>query len=154
MARLSCNGVMPHTPTIVLPTLSSVSMKPSTINSRNLLPRRLVFLAYVLGVLGATLAPLSGEAYAAVSGLDKLVHVGLFGGVAVLLCWNLNSVSITTARFVLLLTTAFAAIIELVQGRLWYRSGDYWDLLAGALGAALGIGFAWIVARTWTRSEY
>ena len=128
-------------------------MKPSSINSRNLLRRRLVFLAYVFTVLGATLAPLSGGAYDSVAGLDKLVHVGLFGGVAVLLCWNLNSVSLKTTRFVLLLTTAFAAIIELVQGQLWYRSGDYWDLLAGALGAALGIGFAMAVARTWTRSQ-
>ncbi len=128
-------------------------MKPSSINSRNLLRRRLVFLAYVFTVLGATLAPLSGGTYDAVSGLDKLVHVGLFGGVAVLLCWNLDSVSLKTTRFVLLLTTAFAAVIELVQGQLWYRSGDYWDLLAGALGAALGIGFAMAVARIWTRSQ-
>ena len=136
-----------------LSPLSSVSMKPSSITRRNLLLRRLVFLGYVTTVLGATLAPLSSDAYDVVSGLDKLVHVGLFGGVAVLLCWNLNSVSLQTARFVLLLTTAFAAVIELVQGRLWYRSGDYWDLLAGALGAVLGICFAWVVVRIWTRSQ-
>jgi VanZ family protein len=122
-------------------------MKPSFLDTRNLLLRRLVFVAYVVTVLGATLAPLSTDAYEVVSGLDKLVHVVLFGGVAVLLCWNLNSVSPQTARFVLLLTTAFAAFIELVQGQLWYRSGDYWDLLAGALGAALGIYFAWLVVK-------
>jgi len=132
--------------------LSSISMKPSSTAGRNLLPRRLMFLAYVATVLGATLAPLSGDAYDVVSGLDKLVHIALFGGVAVLLCWNLNSVSLQATRFVLLLTTAFAAVIELVQGRLWYRSGDYLDLLAGALGAVLGIGFAWIVARSSARS--
>ena len=128
-------------------------MKPSSKTDRNLLLRKLVFLAYVLAVLGATLAPLSTDAYQAVSGLDKLVHVALFGGVAVLLCWNLNSVSLQTARFVSLLTTAFAAAIELIQGRLWYRSGDFWDLLAGALGAVLGIAFAWAAARIWTRSQ-
>ena len=116
-----------------------------------MLLRRLVFAAYVATVLGATLAPLSSDAYDVISGLDKLVHVGLFGGVALLLCWNSNSVSMQTATFVLLLTTAFAAVIELVQGQLWYRSGDYWDLLAGALGALLGICFAWAVARIWTR---
>ena len=136
-----------HTPTKSLSPLSSVSMKLSSKTGRNLLLRRLVFLAYVAGVLSATLTPLSSDAYDVVSGLDKLVHVGLFGGVAVLLCWNLDSVSLRTTRLVLLITTAFAAAIELVQGRLWYRSGDYWDLLAGALGAVLGLCFAWLVAR-------
>ena len=121
-------------------------MKPSSNSGRNLLLRRLVFLAYVAAVLGATLAPLSSDTYDVVSGLDKLVHVGLFGGVAVLLCWNLNSVSPQTMRFVFLLTTAFAAVIELVQGQLRYRSGDFWDLLAGALGAILGVVFARVVA--------
>ena len=128
-------------------------MKLSSTTRGNLGLRKLVFAAYVATVLGATLAPLSSDAYDVVSGLDKLVHVGLFGGVATLLCWNLNSVSAQTARFVLLLTTAFAAVIELIQGRLWYRSGDYWDLLAGALGAVFGICFAWVVARFWTRSQ-
>ncbi|MFC1639873.1 VanZ family protein [Gemmatimonadota bacterium] len=128
-------------------------MKLSSLTSGNLAVRKLVFAAYVAAVLGATLAPLSSDAYDVVSGLDKLVHVGLFGGVAVLLCWNLDSVSLQTARFVVLLTTAFAAVIELVQGRLWYRSGDYWDLLAGAVGAVLGICFAWVVVKIWTKSE-
>ena len=131
--------------------LSSVSMKTSSTRSDNLLLRKLVFVGYVATVLGATLAPLSSDAYTVISGLDKLVHVALFGGVAVLLCWNLNAVSPQKIWLVMILTTAFAAIIELVQGQLWYRSGDYWDLLAGALGAFLGIGFAWVIARTWSQ---
>jgi len=113
--------------------------------------RRIVLLAYVATVLGATLAPLSGDAYNVVSGFDKLVHVALFGGVALLLCWNLNSVSLPTMSGVLVVTTLFAAAIEIVQGRLWYRSGDFWDLLAGAVGALLGVIAAWIAARAWTQ---
>ena len=51
--------------------------------------RRIVFLAYIALVLGATLAPISGDTFDAVSGFDKLIHVGLFGGVSLLLWWNL-----------------------------------------------------------------
>ena len=128
-------------------------MKPSSIESRNLLLRRVVFFGYVATLLGATLAPLSSDAYDVVSGLDKLVHVALFGGVATLLCWNLKSVSPPIVTRVFLLTTAFAAVIELVQGQLVYRSGDLWDLVAGSAGAILGICFAWVVARFWARDR-
>jgi len=126
--------------------LSSVSMKLSTNASEKRAFRRLVFLTYVTVVLGATLAPLSGGAYAAVSGLDKVVHVALFGGVAVLLCWNLALLNLRSATRVLAITVAFAALIELVQSMLWYRSGDLWDLLAGSLGGLIGVGFALFLA--------
>lgn len=124
-------------------------MQQTSIESRKLLLRRVVFFGYVAAVLGATLAPLSSDAYEAVSGLDKLVHVALFGGVAALLCWYVRSVSPQTATRVFLFTTAFALIVELVQGVLAYRSGDVWDLAAGSLGSVLGIGFAWAAARFW-----
>jgi VanZ family protein len=113
--------------------------------------RRLVFLAYTAIVLGATLAPLSGNAYEAVSGLDKVVHVGLFGGVALLMCWNLAELTLRSATRVFVITVAFAALIELVQGTLWYRSGDSWDLLAGAFGAVIGVGFSVFAERIRTR---
>lgn len=127
--------------------LSSITMKPLAATSGNHAIRRAVFYAYLVTVLGATLAPLSGGAYAAVSGLDKLVHVTLFAGVAALLCWNLNSLTVRGSAFVFFVTTALAAAIELVQGRLWYRSGDFWDLLAGSLGALIGVGCCFLLAR-------
>lgn len=122
-------------------------MKPSSTANGNLLLRRLLLAGYAAAVLGATLAPLSSDAYEVVSGLDKLAHVVLFGGVAVLLCWNLDSISRRKATLVFLSTTAFAAAIELVQGELKYRSGDFWDLLAGALGALLGVAAVWFVTK-------
>jgi len=128
-------------------------MKQSSTLSGNLLLRRFIFYGYVAAVLGATLAPLSADSYDAVAGLDKLVHVVLFGGVAVLLCWTFNSVSPPTARRVFLTTTAFAAIIELVQSLLVYRSGDVWDLVAGSIGAILGIFFAWAIAKFWVKKR-
>lgn len=131
--------------------LSSVLMKPSFAAASKPPILRLVLFAYLATVLGATLAPLSGEAYEAVSGLDKLVHVVLFGGVAALLCWNLSTITVRSAAAVFAFTTVFAAAIELVQGRLWYRSGDFWDLLAGALGALAGVAFGVFAARVWLR---
>ena len=128
-------------------------MKQSSTLSGNLLLRRVISYGYVAAVLGATLAPLSADAYAAVAGLDKLVHVVLFGGVAVLLCWTANSVSPQSARRVFLTTTAFAAIIELVQSLLVYRSGDVWDLVAGSIGAVLGILFARAIAKFWVKKR-
>jgi VanZ family protein len=115
--------------------------------------RRSLLAVYLAFVLGATLAPLSGPTYELVAGFDKLVHVGLFGGVALLVCWNLGPLTLGTAILVFLSTTAFAAAIEIVQGVLRYRSGDIWDLVAGAIGALLGICFAWVAGRLWPRPQ-
>ena len=151
LANLRFGGMEPfaasRTATTAQFPLSSVTMKPLAATSSNHALRRVVFFAYLATVLGATLAPLSGNAYAAVSGLDKLVHVTLFAGVAALLCWNLKSLTARAAAFVFIVTTAIAAAIELVQGRLWYRSGDFWDLLAGSLGALIGVGCCFLLAR-------
>ena len=101
--------------------------------------RRIVFSAYLTTVLAATLAPLSSGAYVAVSGFDKIVHIVLFGGVAMALHWNLNSIRHPNPWGVILITSIFAAFVELVQSMLPYRSGDVWDLIAGAVGAVLGV---------------
>jgi VanZ family protein len=133
--------------------LSSCTMNALFSNVQSQTVRRLVFLAYLVCVLGATLAPLSGEAYEAVSGLDKLVHVLLFGGVAALLCWNLLPLNTRAATSVFAITVAFAGLIELVQSVLWYRSGDLWDLVAGAVGALIGVSLFPLVARKWGKTR-
>ncbi len=101
--------------------------------------RRVVFAAYLTTVLAATLAPLSSGAYVAVSGFDKIVHIVLFGGVAMALHWNLNSIKHPNPWGVIIVTSVFAAFVEIVQSILPYRSGDIWDLIAGAVGAVLGV---------------
>lgn len=103
--------------------------------------RRTILAAYVATVLGATLTPLSSGAYGAVAGFDKLVHIALFGGVAMGLHWNLNSVRHPNPIGVILFTTVFAGLVELIQSGLSYRSGDLWDLWAGTFGAVVGVGF-------------
>jgi VanZ family protein len=100
---------------------------------------------YVIALLVITLAPLpaGGEYVEAVPGLDKAIHVVLFGGLAFLLTWNAERQG--RARVfskVFGLTVAAAALIEVMQAPLPYRSGDVWDFLAGAVGALIGAAMA------------
>jgi len=100
---------------------------------------------YVMALLVITLAPLpdGGEFVEAVPGLDKLIHVLLFGGLAFLLMWNATRQGRALVFIkVFGLTVAAAALIEAVQNPLPYRSGDVWDLLAGAVGALIGVALA------------
>ena len=99
--------------------------------------RRTALAAYIAAVLGVTLAPLSSDMYAAITISDKAIHAALFGGMAVLLSWNLNSSGWPRLARILGVTAVFAAAIELVQGVLPFRSGDEWDFLAGVTGAVV-----------------
>ena len=107
--------------------------------------RRSFLAVYVMALLVITLAPLpaGGEYVEAIPGLDKLIHVLLFGGLAFLLRWN--AVGQGRARVFIRafgLTLAAAALIELMQDPLPYRSGDVWDFLAGTVGALIGAALA------------
>lgn len=100
--------------------------------------RRTIFLAYLGLVLAATLAPLSGDMYSAVSGLDKLAHVVLFIGVAFVTYWSQKSAGEPSPLFAAGFAAGLAGLIEVIQATLPYRSGDLWDFWAGVLGAAIG----------------
>lgn len=103
--------------------------------------RRMLLGVYVIALLLITLAPLpaGGEYVEAIPGLDKAIHVALFGGLALLLVWNAELWRGKAAVIKAIgLTVAAAALIEVMQAPLPYRSGDVWDFLAGAVGALLG----------------
>lgn len=100
--------------------------------------KRLVLAAY-LGLVGfLTLAPLSGGVYSTFAEYDKLVHVGLFAGVAFLMLWAEQSGLDPRAVTVIVVTAALAGLIELIQGALPFRAMDGWDFLAGVIGAVIG----------------
>ncbi len=100
--------------------------------------RRIVFAAY-LGLVGfATLAPLSGGVYGPFAEFDKLIHVGLFAGVAFLMLWAEKSGLDPKTVTVIVVTAALAGLIELIQGVLPFRAMDGWDFLAGVIGAVIG----------------
>jgi len=100
--------------------------------------RRTIFFIYLLLVLAATLAPLSGDMYVAVSGFDKLVHLGLFAGLAFLLYWSRKGEGEPIPTSAVVFSAALAGLIEIVQSPLRYRSGDWEDFVAGSVGAILG----------------
>lgn len=102
---------------------------------------------YVVVLLGITLAPLpSTEGFVEIlpyldrvaSILDKFVHAVLFGGLTLLILWNLDSGG---RRGVVLqavgLALAAAALVEILQSPLPYRHGDVLDFAAGGAGAVV-----------------
>lgn len=113
--------------------------------------RRTLVMTYGILLLVATLAPLPRDAYEVVSttGSDKVVHFVLFGGLTgifLVLGWP-------TARLpaALAITMIAAALVEVVQSPLAYRTGDIWDFVAGSAGAVVvGVATRWGMRRVGT----
>jgi VanZ family protein len=85
-------------------------------------------------MLLAFLLPVPPAPLAEARVVDKLVHFVMFLGFALLFYLDRHSAAWRT----FLIATAFAGGIELLQGILPYREGDWWDFLAGAAGASVG----------------
>ncbi len=101
-----------------------------------------ILALYLAGLVGATLAPLP-DSYSQQSGLDKWAHAALFFGLAFLAYWNLQgNPRVTLAA---LSAMAAAAMIEILQIPLPYRSGDVWDFAAGTAGAVMGALLAFLL---------
>jgi VanZ family protein len=96
--------------------------------------RHKAFVGYVMFMLLLFLLPLPGTPENTTKYLDKAAHFGVFMGFAVL--FHLGRPSRPASA--LLASVAFAAIIEVLQGLLPYRDGDWADLAAGAAGGTIG----------------
>lgn len=94
---------------------------------------------YTVALLVVTLAPLPGPTYPPTGvGVDKLVHLLLFGGLTVLLYGSFVGGRRAPALVASAIGSAsVAAVLELLQGLLPYRHEDVWDWVAGAVGAVL-----------------
>jgi glycopeptide antibiotics resistance protein len=96
---------------------------------------RLVLAIYCVALLMLLLFPFAGPGFSLLGiESDKWMHFALFGGLAVLLRWNLseNRHAVFGAAFVV------AAATEVAQGLLAYRSAEFMDLVAGLLGTMFG----------------
>ncbi|MGQ0639633.1 MAG: VanZ family protein [Gemmatimonadaceae bacterium] len=102
-----------------------------------------VFLAYGAAMVLVLLTPIPRASRPPMGGLDKLVHIGVFFGFTLMYEFDLKP-SVVRA---LLVSFAFAGVIELLQVALPYRSGDWWDFLAGAVGSMAGLLAASLVRR-------
>jgi VanZ family protein len=103
--------------------------------------RHLVLTVYLLLLLVATLTPVP-KTNLAPSGFDKIAHVGLFGGLALLIFWYETQQSWAGAMRAFGLATAAALLVELLQALVPFRDADFADLVAGAAGAAVGVAAA------------
>jgi VanZ family protein len=102
--------------------------------------RRTLSWGYVALVLLVTLAPLPSGGPDA-PGLDKVVHVVLFGGLTVALFAGGIMPSIAAAFAI---TMAGAGAIEGLQYAVGYRSPEWLDFFAGTVGAFLAaVTLAW-----------
>ena len=100
---------------------------------------RNLLTVYLVALLALFLLPISGPQFSLLDiESDKWTHVGLFAGLCMLVRWNLESVPKATLISVAA-TVMFAAAIEGIQSLLAYRSAEWADLLAGSVGALLGV---------------
>ena len=105
--------------------------------------RHQLFILYVGLMVLAFVLPTPNTPLAESQHVDKLVHFGIFLGFALLSHWDKHWGLLRT----FLIAAMFAGGIELVQSQLPYRQGDWWDFIAGAAGAGLGVLLVFFRAR-------
>lgn len=73
--------------------------------------------------------------------LQKVLHVGLYGVLALLLAWTLESIESRTQRFLIafILAVVFGAVMEWYQTKVPGRFATVSDVALNGLGAALGL---------------
>ena len=105
--------------------------------------RTIVFGTYVALTLILLFAPVASNLPSGYfEWFDKVVHFFLFLGVAGLGYWTVPSMTLAVVFGVVL-----AGGTELLQGPLTYRSTEFWDFLAGGLGAVAGAWAAMVLRR-------
>ncbi|WP_147238758.1 VanZ family protein [Mucilaginibacter hurinus] len=79
-------------------------------------------------------------------GFDKLTHCGLFFVLAVFCCngylrhQRTVALPFTTLVFITIAIILYGGVIELLQQYIFtWRSGDWWDLFADAVGTCMGM---------------
>jgi hypothetical protein len=73
--------------------------------------------------------------------IQKVLHVCLYGVLALLLAWTLEGIQPRTYRFLiaLIIAVAFGAVMEWCQTKVPGRFGTVYDVALNAAGVALGL---------------
>jgi VanZ family protein len=73
--------------------------------------------------------------------MQKILHICLYGVLAVLLVWSLDGIQTRIYRFLLVLfiAVAFGGIMEWCQTKVPGRFGTVYDVALDTIGAALGL---------------
>ncbi len=98
---------------------------------------RILLVVYIVTSLGLLLYPIAGPSRDLLGiGTDKWLHLLLFAGLAVFLRWSAAQYSYPNA-ITILAAFLFAFATEAAQGLVVYRSADFWDVIAGLVGAMI-----------------
>lgn len=99
---------------------------------------RYLLLIYLAALFSLLVLPISEPKFFLLGiKSDKWFHVALFAGLAMLLRWNFAG-RVRPSVESIIAATAVAFAIEVIQALINYRSAEWLDLLAGALGAVIG----------------
>jgi len=98
----------------------------------------LTLVAYLSATTCLLLLPVSAPA-GAPTYLDKVAHVVLMGILALVVWWNLRPPPGRRAIASVLLTLAYAGLIEILQGFTSFRTRELADVVAGGVGALLAV---------------
>jgi VanZ family protein len=73
--------------------------------------------------------------------MQKVLHICLYGVLALLLVWTLDNIQPRTYRFLiaLIIAVAFGAVMEWYQTKVPGRFGTVHDVVLNAAGAAIGL---------------
>ena len=73
--------------------------------------------------------------------LQKILHVCLYGVLALLLVWALDGIQSKTYRFLiaLIIAVVFGAVMEWCQTKVPGRFGNVYDVALNSVGAAFGL---------------
>ena len=100
---------------------------------------RNLFIVYFVAILALLLLPVREPRFHFLGFMsDKWMHVAMFGGLALLLRWNLSS-GLRGSIGAICATILIAGLVEVMQGFTGYRDAEWGDVLAGSVGAVLGV---------------
>jgi VanZ family protein len=83
---------------------------------------------------------------------DKVVHIVLFGGLAALWAWSLRAWRGRALVVVAAAVALYGGLLELAQGLTTYRTADWNDFFADAIGCAVAGALVRLVAAVRSRT--
>jgi VanZ family protein len=108
--------------------------------------KRWVLIVYVAATTALLLAPVRSPVVTP-SGTDKVAHGLLTGVLAVLVWWVVPHPTRRRALWSAAAAVVYATAIEIVQGFTTWRTTEFADVVAGAVGVVLAVAVIWVVTR-------
>lgn len=127
------------------------SRAPTRAPTRFALARFSLAAGFALAVVVASMIHAPADPFAKLGplglfGVDKWIHVGSYALLAFLGAFVVLTRSVAVLVGIALLTTVFGAGVELLQGTIEWRTMEFADVVANALGAVIAVAlwrFVW-----------